>query len=165
MQTSLFDQPPLQIGVRWFTPAHIPDVLTIERACFFHAWTRAELIDTARADRVISNVAEVDGVVVGYHLFHMSDHSIRSLRFAVSPPYRRLGVARALLTFQSLDTKRRTLCDVREDHVAAHLCLRACGFRAINQWSALDRCERVNMIRFIRDRQPARPGGGQISGT
>lgn len=155
MQPTLFAPRPTRILVRWMMPKDMPDVCAIDSASYTFAWSKYLFNATARDAKVVGLIAEVNGITVGYFLFRVTQCNVRVLRLAVAPTYRRRGVARELLHFRALSPKRQILFDVREDHLVAHLFLRGCGFRCVNQFKGIDQVEPVTWYRFVREAMPA----------
>ena len=81
------------------TPAHIPQLAALERACFSLPWT-AEQLSAQRKDAQHEFIAAVteDGTVLGYvGMMTVLDEGYIS-NVAVGPEYRRQGIADALIT-------------------------------------------------------------------
>lgn len=102
----------------------------IERDSFPHPdWTPDEFL------RYDCLVAEVDGVVAGFLVSRLvfidtPEHEI--LNLAVTPVYRRLGVAKALLKTQ-IERGGSHYLEVRESNLAARQLYEAVGFSEIGR--------------------------------
>lgn len=79
--------------------SHLAAVADIERACFSHPWSESMLAE-ALYDDAASFIVAVgeDGTVLGYAGLHVVLDEGYIDNVAVAPPYRRMGVADALLS-------------------------------------------------------------------
>lgn len=108
-------------------PQHLDEIEAIESVCFSLPWHRTALERQMRADNCIFLAAldEGSGMVMGYiGLMHVLDEGYIS-NVAVSPKYRRCGVADALIS-ALVERVKSTLTfltlEVRESNHAA-ICL------------------------------------------
>lgn len=163
MQPFLFHTQVVSYGIRSAAREDLRDVVEIDRACQRFAWTRQRFDRLARQRGSMFLVAEADRHPIGYMLCGISKYTLRILRMAVAPAFRRLGIGSDLLRFRALEEHRQVFVDVREDNLGAQLFLRASGFRAINTFVGIDAVERVTWYRFVRDGRLHHRGGGQIS--
>lgn len=156
MQQTFLDRPTW--SVRGASRGDVRAVAAIDRESHRYAWSRSKFDAAARQPGSVFLVAEAGAAVIGYLLCRLTAHCVRVVRLAVAEEHRRHGVARDLLDFRVIDADRRVLLNVRDDNVAAHLFLRAVGFRAVNVFRGIDAVERVEWYRFVRN--PT--GGGEF---
>ncbi len=112
------------------TEAHIPALAAIEAACFADPWSAAGLAEELHNPCARFLVAEIDGEVAGYLGCHQVADEGFIANVAVSPAFRRRGVARALLAAakeQGNGLYRLTL-EVRPSNTAAIALYEAAGF-------------------------------------
>lgn len=112
------------------TASHIPAIAAIEQACFADPWTEVGLMEELVNPCARFLVAESEDGVLGY----LGCHHIAGEGFianvAVSPAYRRQGVARSLLKEaigQGASLSRLTL-EVRLSNAAAIALYTSLGF-------------------------------------
>ncbi len=104
-------------------PCHLREIAEIENACFSLPWTFEQLEKQMSADNCIFLAAtNDDGALMGYIglMFVLDEGYISNV--AVSPNYRRRGVADALITELIERTKKRLsflTLEVRESNLAA----------------------------------------------
>jgi len=80
-------------------PSHLDEIQVIENACFSLPWTHGQLEKQMSADNCIFlAAADYDGAVMGYigMMFVLDEGYISNV--AVSPDYRRRGIADALIS-------------------------------------------------------------------
>lgn len=79
--------------------SHLAAVADIERACFSHPWSESMLAEALYDDAASFIVAVGEqGAVLGYAGLHVVLDEGYIDNVAVAPPYRRMGVADALLS-------------------------------------------------------------------
>lgn len=112
----------------------LPALLEIERQCFSHQRWRAK--DFLAAECVL---AETDGRVIGFLVSRQvfsgtgADLPEREiLNLAVTPPFRRMGIAKTLLQHE-LQQKAAFFLEVRESNQAARALYRNMGFTEIGR--------------------------------
>jgi ribosomal-protein-alanine N-acetyltransferase len=114
----------------------MPEVLDIENRSFEFAWTEEDFIRCLRQRNCIGMVAELDERVVGFMIYELHKNRLHILNFAVSPEFRRRGVAKAmvkkLIGKLSPQRRNRILLEIRETNLDAQLFFREAGFRAIS---------------------------------
>ena len=104
-------------------PCHLREIAEIENACFSLPWTFEQLEKQMSVDNCIFLAAtNDDGALMGYIglMFVLDEGYISNV--AVSPNYRRRGVADALITELIERTKKRLsflTLEVRESNLAA----------------------------------------------
>lgn len=111
------------------TAAHIEAIAAIEQACFVDPWSAAGLEEELHNPCARFLVAETDGAVAGYlGCHHVADEGFIA-NVAVSPAFRRRGVARALIeAAKTADGLYRLTLEVRLSNAAAISLYEAAGF-------------------------------------
>jgi [ribosomal protein S18]-alanine N-acetyltransferase len=122
------------VQLRWMSPNDMPEVMTIERACFEFPWSEIEFLHSLQIQSTVCVVAELDGRVVGFMVYELSRKQIQLLNFATAPAYRRRGVgakmAARLLGKLAIKDRTRISLEVRETNLTAQLFFRSLGFLA-----------------------------------
>ncbi len=89
------------------TPDMLPDILTLEEACFSSPWTRkmleVELTSNQFAHFLVArhqeeSATQAEPTIIGYHCFWIVFEELRLMNLAVRESMRRRGVGRALVT-------------------------------------------------------------------
>ncbi len=112
----------------------LPDIVSLEEACFSAPWTRkmmeAELTGNPFARFRVALDAE--GRIVGYHCFWIVFEELRLMNVAVRESMRRRGVALALVTealhMGLAEGATRAMLEVRASNEAALALYRRLGF-------------------------------------
>lgn len=122
--------------IRQATRADLPALLEIEQECFSDPHWKAEdfVADDCQIAEIDSRLA---GFLVSKQVFAGDAHAspeLEILNLAVRPPFRRMGVASALLR-QQLARKAVYFLEVRESNVAAQTLYRRFGFIEITRRS------------------------------
>lgn len=117
--------------------SHLPQVESIERACFSHPWSAALLEQELYNDMISLMVAEgEDGTVLGYGEVRAVLDEGTLERIAVAPQFRRQGVAeeilRAYLRFGRAHLAFLTL-EVRESNAPAIGLYEKLGFQVVGR--------------------------------
>lgn len=86
---------------------HLSAVAAIEAEMFSLPWSKQGFADTLTMENVIFLVAEADDIVVGYCGIYLAADEGEITNVAVSPMYRRQGIADALLKSLLEETKKR----------------------------------------------------------
>ncbi|HEU5218168.1 MAG TPA: ribosomal protein S18-alanine N-acetyltransferase [Gemmatimonadales bacterium] len=84
--------------IRPASPADVPGLVAIERACFSDPWTASGIRETIQYETTRAFVAESGGRTVGYVMARISGEEGEILNLAVLPGSRRKGIARCLLS-------------------------------------------------------------------
>lgn len=118
------------------TEEHLDKIAEIEALCFSTPWSRKSFADSMMNDKVTTLfTATVSNETVGYIcLFHLFEEG-ELLNIAVSPDYRKQGIAQQLINkmfelFKQKDITRITL-EVRESNNNAKNLYIKNGFKAI----------------------------------
>ena len=120
--------------IRPVRPEELPTLLEIEHASFSSPRWKAQ--DFVQNDCV---VAELDGIIAGFLVsreVYPGDGQFAAereiLNLAVSPPFRRLGIATALLS-QELKHASEVFLEVRESNTTAKMLYGKLGFREVGR--------------------------------
>lgn len=119
--------------IRAASPADGAALADLERRCFSDPWSEEGLGEAVASSLGVNLVAEVDGRVVAYLMARALPPTAEILNLAVDPPYRRRGVAAALLAggLAALPGQGVTevFLEVRASNLPAQALYRAAGFR------------------------------------
>ena len=110
---------------------HINEVENIEKICFVHAWTRADLEAQLTLDTSHFVVATVDEKVVGYMGLQVFCGEGYVTNVAVLPEYRRQGIAKMLIEKQLQNEMSFITLEVRESNLPAIKLYESCGFENV----------------------------------
>lgn len=126
--------------IRSAVPADAAALVAIERRCFSDPWSEISFREALESPWSFGLVAQSASSVAGYLVGREVAGSGEILNLAVSPNFRRRGVARALLrTGLALLRKRRVdevYLEVRESNRSAQALYLSLGFRPVGQRSA-----------------------------
>ena len=120
-------------SIRWLIRRDMEDVIQIDDAGYVDSWSESKFISTLRKKTVIGVVA-TNGFnrTIGFCIYELQKTQIEILRMAVSPQWRRNGVASAMiqrLKDKVLNQKRCGLVCVVDGHsIFSQLCFRDNGF-------------------------------------
>jgi [ribosomal protein S18]-alanine N-acetyltransferase len=128
--------------IRWAIIRDLPAMVAIENASYDMPWSEKDFTQRLRDRNVIGLVAEAyDHRVVGLMIYELKKKSIEILNIAISPEFRRNGIASMMLDNlkRKLSSIRRTRLSliVREANLNGQLFFQANGFVAT---SILDSC-------------------------
>ena len=120
--------------IRPARPEDLPALLEIEHASFTSPrWKAQDFLQNDCA------VAELDGIIAGFLVsreIYPGDGQFAAeceiLNLAVAPPFRRLGIATALLS-RELDHVREVFLEVRESNTGARMLYRKLGFSEVGR--------------------------------
>lgn len=120
--------------LRMMTVADIPRVMEIECDSFNEPWSAKDFKALVRCKHHLCSVAVINERVVGYLIYEIKTSATYLKSMAVSPNYRRQGIATKLI-YQMLDLMERTnrystRMHVAENNLLAQKFLRAIGFKA-----------------------------------
>lgn len=110
---------------------HINEVENIEKICFAHAWTRADLEAQLTLDTSHFVVATVDEKVIGYMGLQIFSGEGYVTNVAVLPEYRRQGIAKMLIEKQMQNEMSFITLEVRESNLPAIKLYESCGFENV----------------------------------
>lgn len=126
----------LQVSIRWMIRRDMPIVLDIEKQCFQFPWFEDDFIRCLRQSNNIAQVAEIDGVVVGFVIYELHKHKLHIVNFAVHEDCRYRGIGTALINKLKdklhHDRRRRLVLEIRESNLDAQLFFKHMGFRAVS---------------------------------
>ena len=120
-------------SIRWLIRRDMDDVIQIDDAGYVDSWSDDQFTKTLRKKTVIGVVA-TNGFnrTIGFCIYELQKTQIEILRMAVSPQWRRNGVASAMiqrLKDKVLNQKRCGLvCEVDGHSIFSQLCFRDNGF-------------------------------------
>lgn len=124
------------LHIRWMIRRDMPKVMAIEESSFEFPWDENMFVRVLRQRNIVSLVAEVDEIIVGYVVHEFHKNRLHVINFAVHPHFRRLGVGsaivRKLVSKLSFERRNRIILEIRESNLGAHLFFRHLGFRAIS---------------------------------
>lgn len=124
-----------ELTIRPMRTADLPQVLTVERACHPHPWSKDLFL--AELDNPCSTVDLLwqEGRLAGYICSWYLHRELHILNVATAPPFRRRGVARTLLNHALHRARRQGLekafLEVRTGNRGAIALYEAAGFRRI----------------------------------
>lgn len=114
----------------------LSQVLAIENACFSDPWPEFAFLQGLASSSCYSRVARQNGQVIGYLIGYITDSEVHIANVAVSPAFRRQGVAKQLLLDVLGNTRlgcNHAILDVRESNQPAIELYHGLGFRTIGR--------------------------------
>ncbi len=116
--------------IRYFKEGDERKIAKIEKECFSSPWSEQAVLDSANSDCIFV-LFEQDGVIKGYAGLQIVLDEGYITNVAVSPSFRRQGVARALMEelLKKLDTLSFISLEVRESNTAAINLYSGLGFK------------------------------------
>lgn len=131
---ALTDAPfPIRSGV----PADAPALVAIERRSFADPWSEGSFRESLRASWSFGLVAQGADGIIGYLIAREAAGTGEILNLAVDPPYRRHGIARALLDAGLTALRRRHVqevyLEVRVSNEPAQALYRAARFLPVGR--------------------------------
>ena len=157
--------------LRRAVPSDVPGLEALERACFTHPWTEAQLHEElAGGSRGAMLVLEGPGArgrdrLRGYCAFRLVLDEMHVMNVAIAPPERRRGLARWLLRFAMRAAARkgasRALLEVRAGNREAVALYESLGFRRLGLRREYYREPLEDALVLVRERLEASraPGG------
>lgn len=116
--------------IRRADKSDIAALCALEAECFSLPWSERGFADFFALDYTAAYAAVADGAVVGYAGMYISFEDGDITNIAVSAPYRRRGIARALIGALSAHAGiKRLFLEVRESNAAARELYLSCGFK------------------------------------
>lgn len=114
------------------TPDDLPALAELEKVCFSRPWSASALAETMCGEGAVFYTAKEDGIPVGYVGSFAAGDEREITNIAVSPGYRRRGIAKALLTALIAEAKERgtgrILLEVRMSNLPARTLYESLGF-------------------------------------
>ena len=120
-------------SIRWLIRRDMDDVIKIDDVGYVEPWSESKFISTLRKKTVIGVVA-TNGFnrTIGFCIYELQKTQIEILRMAVSPQWRRNGVASAMIDRlkDKVATQKRCgiVCEVDGHSIFSQLCFRDNGF-------------------------------------
>lgn len=123
----------LPFCVRALTRRDVPDVLTIERACYSLPWSEAHFDFVLRSPRTFALAADLEGELCGYLIGEQEAGRVEVRNLCVDARARRRGIASCLVraVARQLRRRQRLVTIVSECNLAAQLFCRSQGFWAV----------------------------------
>ena len=113
-------------------PEDLPALAELETLCFSRPWSADALSETMRGDGAVFFTAKEDGIPVGYIGSFSAGDDREITNIAVSPEYRRRGIAKALLSELIGEARGRgeekILLEVRASNLPARTLYGSLGF-------------------------------------
>ncbi len=119
------------MNIENFELKHLDGVEKIEKVCFAHPWSRADLQNQISLDTSHFLVATVDGKVAGYMGLQIFSGEGYVTNVAVLPEYRKQGIAESLVREQMKNQMSFITLEVRESNAPAVSLYTKCGFKNI----------------------------------
>ncbi len=117
------------------TTADMDEIMVIERSSYRFPWSQGFFLQELQVACARSNLAEVDGKIVGYVLFWLLPGTIDIHNVATHVNYRRRGVARLLISrvvgHAREHSASRVTLEVRKSNIAAQKLYVSMGFLTI----------------------------------
>lgn len=126
--------------IRSAVPADAAPLVEIERRCFSDPWSETSFRDALESPWAFGLVAYTNRGIAGYLIGREVAGTGEVLNLAVSPDYRRRGLARALLRAGLSTLRKRRVeevyLEVRESNRSAQALYLSSGFRPVGQRAA-----------------------------
>ena len=125
------------------TPGDVRQISLIERASFSDPWPEYVFSQALRSPLCRALVVRSAQAVAGYLVGYVRGTDLHIANVAVSPDYRRQGIARSLLVAALNDIASgctHAFLDVRESNDAAIRLYRSLGFREVGRRPGYYRC-------------------------
>ncbi len=119
------------MNIENFELKHLDGVEKIEKACFVHPWSRADLQNQIALDTSHFLVATVGGEVAGYMGLQIFGGEGYVTNVAVLPEYRKQGIAESLVRAQMKNKMSFITLEVRESNAPAVSLYTKCGFKNV----------------------------------
>lgn len=126
--------------IRSAVPADAATLVSVERRCFSDPWSETSFREALDSPWSFGLVAHSERAIAGYLIGREVAGTGEVLNLAVSPDFRRRGVARALLRAALAMLRKRSVdevfLEVRESNRSAQALYLSSGFRPVGQRSA-----------------------------
>lgn len=121
----------MKIDIEKFSEKYIDDVCNIERICFSHPWSRADLENQLSLETSHFLVAVESGKAVGYMGLQLFSGEGYVTNVAVLPEYRRKGLAKRLISKQLENEMSFITLEVRKSNFPAIRLYESAGFKEV----------------------------------
>lgn len=125
-----------ELRIRPMRRGDLTEVAAIEDAAYPFPWSRGIFGDCLRVG-YCCRVMEVDGEIAGYGILSVAAEEAHLLNLCVAPPWRRAGLARAMMEALTLEARvrraGRVFLEVRPTNKAAIALYEDLGFRIIGR--------------------------------
>lgn len=119
--------------IKLATLKNVDDILKIEQTCFSTPWTKQGIAESIENENTYLYLALVDDNVAGYMGLQIFSGEGYVTNVATLPEYRRMGVARALIT-ECLKHKMEFITlEVRESNTPAINLYKSFGFTEVGK--------------------------------
>lgn len=123
----------MELRIRWMIRRDMTEIVDIEKMSFDQPWEEEDFLRQLRQRNCIGMVAEENDKIVGFMIYELHKARLHILNFAVATGARLRKVGEQMIDKlkSKLSAHRRShiTLEVRESNLAAHLFLRAQGFR------------------------------------
>lgn len=119
------------MNIEKFEEKHLDGVEEIEKICFVHPWSRADLQNQISLDTSHFLVATVNGEAAGYMGLQIFGGEGYVTNVAVLPEYRKQGIAESLVRAQMKNKMSFITLEVRESNAPAVSLYTKCGFKNV----------------------------------
>jgi [ribosomal protein S18]-alanine N-acetyltransferase len=146
--------------IRSAVPADAVPLVAIERQCFSDPWSESSFREALDSPWSFGLVARASRGIAGYLIGREVAGTGEVLNLAVSPEFRRRGVARALLRAGLTYFRKRRVdevfLEVRESNRSAQSLYQSFGFRPVGQRAAYYRNPKEDvLVLWLALKQPA----------
>jgi ribosomal-protein-alanine N-acetyltransferase len=146
--------------IRSAVPADAAPLVSIERRCFSDPWTESSFREALDSPWTFGFVAHGKRGIAGYLIGREVAGTGEVLNLAVSPEFRRRGVAKALLRSALAALRQRRVeevyLEVRESNHSAQALYLSLGFRPVGQRAAYYRNPKEDaLVLWLPLEQPA----------
>lgn len=117
--------------VRWMSSSDLKPVQDIRSRCLLDSGP--DLLKILSSPSCILKVAESDGQISGFIIYKNGTRKARIVEVAVSPQFRRMGVACRMVgsvSSKAAESSKHVEVFVPEENLEIQMALKKCGFRA-----------------------------------
>ena len=130
MTTALTEHSVIDAEIR-----HVPEIARLEKEIFSDPWSEKSLTDTLSGNNSLFLVCEKDGEVAGYVVCYVVYDEAAIANVAVSPKYRRQGIAEAIISELQRRVRQRdcltVTLEVRVSNTPAISLYEKLGFKTV----------------------------------